>query len=119
MTVKSGDDVKVLLVRYHGDGSDMLASVSLARDPETTCLIAKGGRPLALPRGTRLRGSGDDVVVVAPDGTEYRLGDKLYGGGESGNDAAVLKSEYGKLHDICGPPPWAIFYQLLPPSAVH
>src|SRR4051794_2651301 len=79
ITLKSGDDVKVLIIDYRGDSADIKGTVTLARDPNTTCLIAQGGGPLVLPRGTKLRGSGNDVVVVAPDGTQYRLGDQISG----------------------------------------
>src|SRR4051812_29342288 len=56
ITVKTGDNVKVLIADLRGDAGPVEAHVVLTRDPSTTCLT-NGKVPIALPVGTRLEGS--------------------------------------------------------------
>ena len=111
MTVLVGDRVKLLIADLHGDSSSVGIRGVLGRDPVTTCLTL-GKEPVALPVGTTLEGSGDGVTVVGPDGTRYRLGHMLYGGG-SGSTRGEIMADYGTLPNDCGPPPWAVLHDEL------
>jgi hypothetical protein len=109
--VESGNNVRLLVADHHGDASSVEAVAVLSRNPSTTCLT-DGTYPLVLPVGTTLQGSGDDVTVVGPDGSRYRLGDEVSGNGAL-SSLAEIKADYGTVPEICGPPPWKVLHDEL------
>ena len=75
----------------------------------------------ACPSETRIRlrhfsdeVTGGDVIIIGPDGTHYRLGDKIMGNA-SGSAADEIEADYGGLPTACGPPPWLVLHHGLAP----